>query len=513
VTRDSSGPAAGRAKERLTGSTILLTGASGFLGKAVLSTLLGRIEGFGQLIVLLRASDDAAAGRRLEDEVLAGEAFAALPGSSIREMLDRERLCAVAGDLAVDEIRVRSGWQKIDTVIHCAASVSFEEPLDSALALNALGPSRLLASLRDAGAHPHFVHVSTAYVADAQSSPVAEDGPPHPGVAELDPSSLADVAREWRREVEEESSRAPRLKGFSQTAKREASHRPGMDPESRAEELRRRWVNQQLARKGRHQAMAAGWPDTYTLSKAVGEELVIERSEHTTIVRPSIIESALHDPRPGWLEGIKVADPLILAYAARGLTHLPGRSTNRIDIVPVDYVANACVAAAAYPPSERVRTFAVTSGARNALTLGELARHTKEYFGRDPLRRKDGSPIVIGDLEIVDRKVALRKTMRREWLAKMAARAAFLPFPARMKRTLRRNSVLAAQVTRMVKIYGPYTELDCVFDDSNTLAFARSLGPDDRAEFPFDTGEIVWEDYLQGIHLPQVHRLGQAPGR
>ena len=169
MTRDSSGPAAGRAKERLAGSTILLTGASGFLGKAVLATLLGRVDSFGQLIVLLRASDDVAAGRRLEEEVLAGEAFAALSGSSIREMFDRERLCAVAGDLAVDEIRVRSGWQKIDTVIHCAASVSFEEPLDSALALNALGPSRLLASLRDAGAHPHFVHVSTAYVADAQS--------------------------------------------------------------------------------------------------------------------------------------------------------------------------------------------------------------------------------------------------------------------------------------------------------------------------------------------------------
>ncbi len=513
MTRDSSGPIAGRAKERLAGSTILLTGASGFLGKAVLATLLGRVDSFGRLIVLLRASDDAAAGRRLKDEVLASDAFAALPESSTREMLEGERLCAVAGDLGVDEIRVRSAWEKIDTIIHCAASVSFEEPLDSALALNALGPSRLLASLRDAGAHPHFVHVSTAYVADAQSSPVAEDGPPHPGVAELDPLSLVDVAREWRREIEEESNLASRLKGFSQTAKREASHRPGMDPESRAEELRRRWVNQQLARKGRHRAMAAGWPDTYTLSKAVGEELVVEHSEHTTIVRPSIIESALHDPRPGWLEGIKVADPLILAYAARGLTHLPGRSTNRIDIVPVDYVANACVAAAAYPPSERVRTLAVTSGARNALTLGELARHTKEYFRRDPLRRKDGSPIVIGDLEIVDRKVALRKTMRREWLAKTAARTAFLPLPSRMKRTLRRNSVLAAQVTRMVKIYGPYTELDCVFDDSNTLAFARSLGPDDRAELPFDTGEIVWEDYLQGIHLPQVRRLGQAPGR
>ena len=509
MTRDSSGPAARRAKERLAGSTILLTGASGFLGKAVLAILLGRVCSFGQLIVLLRASDDGAARRRLEDEVLASDAFAALSADAIGEMLNAERLCAVAGDLEVDEIRVRSGWQRIDTVIHCAASVSFEEPLDSALALNALGPSRLLASLRDAGAHPHFVHVSTAYVADAQSNLVAEDGPPHPGVAELDPSSLIGEAREWRLDAEEESKLASHLKRFSQTATREASHRAAMDPADRAEVLRRRWVNQQLARQGRQRAMAAGWPDTYTLSKAVGERLVVERSEHTTIVRPSIIESALHFPRPGWLEGIKVADPLILAYAARGLTHLPGRSINRIDIVPVDYVANACVAAAAYPPSERVRTLAVTSGARNALTLGELARHTKEYFSREPLRRKDGSPIVIGDLEIVDRKVALRKTIRREWLARMAAKAALMPLPAQMKRTLRRNSALAAQVTRMVKIYGPYTELDCVFDDSNTLGFAHSLEPNDRAEFQFDTGEIVWEDYLQRIHLPQVHRISQ----
>jgi nucleoside-diphosphate-sugar epimerase len=428
-------------------------------------------------------------------------------------MLDGERLCAVAGDLGVDEIRARAGWQEIDTVIHCAASVSFEEPLDEALALNALGPSRLLSSLQGAGAHPHFIHVSTAYVADARSDLVAEDGPPHPRVAKLDPGAMVEVAREWRQATEEEAGGASRLKEFSRAAKREASHRPGLDASSRAEELRRRWARQQLAEKGRRYAMEAGWPDTYALSKAVGERLVVERSEHTTIVRPSIIESALHYPRPGWLEGIKVADPLILAYAVRGLTHLPGRSTNRIDIVPVDYVANACALAAAHPPGERLRSLAVTSGARNALTLGELAAQIKAYFRREPLRRKDGSPIAIGDLDFVDHDVALRKAMRRERLAKLAARAAFAPLPAGTRRTLGRNSALAAQVTRMVKIYGPYTELDCVFDDSNTHAFARSLDSDDRADFPFDTGEIFWEGYLQEIHLPQVHRLGQRPGR
>jgi alcohol-forming fatty acyl-CoA reductase len=509
VTGESSGPATGRAKEQFSDKTILLTGGSGFLGKVVLATLLSRLATFRRLIVMLRAPDDAAARRRLEEEVLASEAFAEVGPDLIRSLIGEARLCAVAGDLGVDEIRARKGWEEIDTVIHCAASVSFEEPLDDALALNALGPSRLLKSLHDAGATPHFVHVSTAYVADAQVSLVAEDGPPHPGVGELEPIALMGVARGWRQAAEEESNLPAQLREFKNLARREASSRPGMDAEDRAEELKARWVKQQLARRGRRYAMAAGWPDTYALSKAVGERLVIESSEHTTVIRPSIIESAVRQPRPGWLEGIKVADPLILAYAAGGLTHLPGRASNRIDIVPVDYVANACVAAAAHPPGTGLRSLAVTSGARNALTLGELAGHIKTYFSREPLRRKDGSPIVIGDLAFVDRNVALRKTMRREWLAATVAKIAILPLPASSKRTLGRNAALAAQVTRMVKIYGPYTELDCVFDDRNTHAFARSLESDDRADFPFDTGEIIWKDYLEVIHLPQVHRLGQ----
>lgn len=256
--------------------------------------------------------------------------------------------------------------------------------------------------------------------------------------------------------------------------------------------------------------MAAGWPDTYALTKALGERLLNETSERTTIVRPSIIESALHRPRPGWLEGIKVADPLILAYAAGGLTHLPGRATNLIDIVPVDHVANACVAAAAYPPQESLRTLAITSGPRNPLTLGELADHIKAYFRREPLRQRDGSPIAIGDLRFVDRKLALRKTMRRELLASVAARAgASGSIPMATEKKLRRNSALAAQVTRMVKIYGPYTELSCVFDDSNARALADGMSPADRAALPFDAAEIGWEDYLQRIHLPEVHQMAK----
>jgi fatty acyl-CoA reductase len=502
-------PIAGGIDERLRGSTILVTGSSGFLGKAVLATLM-RVGKFQRLLLLLRAADADAAHRRLVGEVLENDAFAALPADSISTMLADGRIRAVAGDLEQGRLSVsgQQGWGEVDTVIHCAASVSFEDPLDDILGLNSFGPLRLMDSLHEAGARPHFVHVSTAYAADCRQGSVKEDGPQHPGLASLNPEAMLAMAQEWRATAEQKSLEPAQRRNFAREAARDAAHRPNLDTTERAEERRQRWLGQQLARSGRRYAMEVGWPDTYTLTKAIGEQLLGERSTQTTIVRPSIIESARLQPHPGWLEGIKVADPLILAYAARGLTHLPGRASNLIDIVPVDQVANACVAAAAHPPGEGVRTLAVTSSARNPLTLGDLAGHIKAYFLEQPLRRRDGAPITIGELRFVDRKLALRKAMRREKLAQIAARMAALG-PMANEKKLRRNSTLAAQVTRMVKIYGPYTELNCVFDDSNARALANAMLPADRDELRFDPAEIEWQDYLRGTHLPAVRQLAE----
>ena len=81
------------------------------------------------------------------------------------------------------------------------------------------------------------------------------------------------------------------------------------------------------------------------------------------------MESAHQTPYPGWLESLKVADPIILGYGA-GL--IPGRfggnRSVRIDIIPVDFVANACLAAAAHPPERSPRTVTIATGSRNPLT-------------------------------------------------------------------------------------------------------------------------------------------------
>jgi alcohol-forming fatty acyl-CoA reductase len=452
--------------------SVLLTGASGFLGKVVLGRLLTRPAEVDSVLLLLRAKDEEGALRRVREEILGTGALGADGDAILREWLESGRARALPVDLSRDGVE-GGGWGKVDTVIHCAATVSFEEPLDDALRTNALGPLRLFDAARGTGADPRFVHVSTAYAAECRTDVVTEADYAHPGVGALDPDAMMATARSWRGAGKE----GPELS-----------------------ELSRRW------------AVEAGWPDTYALSKALGERLIAEHCSRLTILRPSIIESSLRHPRPGWLEGIKVADPLILAYGGRGLTHIAGRRENRIDIVPVDCVADACVAAALYPTDEPLRVFAVASGARNPLPIGDLAKYVQSYFSRLPLAGDTPKPV--RDLNFVDRRSAVRAAQRRQRLAAATARAARAPLvPAGTRRRLRRLARLSAQITRMVKIYAPYTELDVVFDDSNLQALAAQMSPEDRAAFPFDTAGYEWSEYLDDIHLPEVRRMARSPGR
>ena len=68
---------------------------------------------------------------------------------------------------------------------------------------------------------------------------------------------------------------------------------------------------------GRARAASLGWPDAYAYTKAMGERALVETQGDmpVSIVRPSIIESALADPRPGWIRGFRMAEPVIISYA------------------------------------------------------------------------------------------------------------------------------------------------------------------------------------------------------
>ena len=91
-----------------------------------------------------------------------------------------------------------------------------------------------------------------------------------------------------------------------------------------------------------------------------------------TIIRPSIIESALAEPRPGWIRGFRMAEPIIVSYARGLLREFPGVPEGVTDVIPVDLVVAAIIAVAAeavVSPVEEYRTDRVPRRLRGAEPL------------------------------------------------------------------------------------------------------------------------------------------------
>lgn len=142
--------------------TVLLTGATGFLGMEVLARLLD--EPHTEVLALIRADDDEAAAARLQTvlETLGDDDH---PGVA--------RVKAVRGDVTTRGLGLSDSDRelvlaKATHVVHCAACIEFTLPLEEARSINVGGTSNVLTVVRklhDAGQLERFVHVSTAYVA------------------------------------------------------------------------------------------------------------------------------------------------------------------------------------------------------------------------------------------------------------------------------------------------------------------------------------------------------------
>lgn len=505
--------------ERLSGATLLLTGASGFVAKAVLAHALPALPAIGEIRLLLRAADDAAALARLQTQILGSTAFAGVDPRTAAETIDAGRLRAFACDLLALDLGLGSdstALAGVDVAIHCAASVSFQQPLDEMLELNVIGAVNLARALQRANPTVRLVHVSTAYAAGTRTGLVLErpsgDGPAEP---DLDAAAELAAARAWRANLEADSRLPDHQHRFVRDARQEIGPAGPQATGARAEHARRLWVTAELVERGRERARALGWTDAYGLSKALGERALVALDlASLTIIRPSIIESALRTPFPGWIEGLKVADPVILAYASGMISRFPGNRSARIDIVPVDLVANACIAAAAHPPPHSPHVVNLASGSRNPLTIGDMSAQVTDYFRERPLPDEDGLPIEVPDWRFSSSASALRAIDRGERGVRAARRMldrVAIPRVDDVERRLHKEQRKLERLRLLADIYGPYVELDCMFDDRHARELLGALHPDDRVAFDFDTAAIDWSHYIGDIHLPALRALVPAP--
>jgi thioester reductase-like protein len=123
--------------------------------------------------------------------------------------------------------------------------------------------------------------------------------------------------------------------------------------------------------------------NAYERSKFEAERLVRDRSEQlpTLIVRPSIV---VGERSSGWTSSFNVLYPPLKAFARGTYPVIPARRSTPVDVVPVDYVADAIFELVESSGDER-GVYHLVSGHR-ATTVGRLIEQASRYFRRRPPR-------------------------------------------------------------------------------------------------------------------------------
>ena len=500
----------GRLRDLLAGQKIVMTGVTGFIGEQLLWKILGELPET-TVSVLVRRKGSASARDRVVSLVKKKIFTDIREAAGGADALVDARIEVIEGDLP----HVPALPGDLDVLVHCAGDVSFDPPIDQAFTTNVVGTlalmERMLEAVRGPDGQPtrvpHYVHISTAYTAGRRRGAIAEAPQEHTA----DYAAETEAGLAMRERVEADSRMPERLAALRREAEREHRQAGYLTTAEDTERRRKEWVQSELVAAGTERARSLGWTDVYTFTKALGERVVAEvgADVHVSIVRPAIVESSWQHPYPGWIEGFKMAEPLILAYGRGELPEFPGSPDSVLDIVPCDLVVNAIVAVAATRPEPgRPQFYHVSSGARNPLTLFDMYGHIRSYFTDHPLENtaKPGKPLPEWDFPgaaSVDR--LLKATMLGHTVAERVLAKA--PRSDRTRKMARDLDLMRGRLDFWRKyhtLYNEYAQSELHFVDDNTLALSRSLDEADVAAFAFDTAVYDWRTYIEDVHCPSI---------
>ncbi|KAJ0986851.1 hypothetical protein J5N97_005207 [Dioscorea zingiberensis] len=265
---------------------------------------------------------------------------------------------------------------------------------------------------------------------------------------------------------------------------------------------------------GMKRANKFGWPNVYSFTKAMGELQIakLRGSLPVIILRPTIILSTCKEPFPGWIEGIRTMDKLIMSYGNGEIVSLPACLDAAVDAIPGDMVVNAMLAPMVTNyshPNSLLPIYHVGSSSKNTLRFRLISETSYKYFSMHPFTRKDGKlitvrkPIFFSKMFFYSYMVLRYKSPLQVLLV-----VATLLNSQILKNQYIKHNQTYNHVMLMAKAYMPYTFMFGRFDDTNTEILRMRMNNEDKAMFSFDPKCINWDQFLMDIHIPGVIKYG-----
>ncbi|XP_015125301.1 fatty acyl-CoA reductase wat isoform X1 [Diachasma alloeum] len=280
------------------GQNVFITGGTGFLGKTLVEKLLRSCPDVSTIYLLVRSKKGHNVVDRVDD-LFNEPIFEHLKKNSPKF---RHKVVAVAGDcespnLGLSESNRDLLIQEVSIVFHSAATVRFDEKLRVSTAINVGGTLAVLNLCKEMKKLKAMIHVSTAY-SNCHLDTIEESFCSHPMQYED-------------------------LKTVVNTLSDDA-------------------VNDVLPR------ILQNWPNTYTYTKALAEQVVRQKSKDLPvgIFRPGIIISCAEEPLPGWIDNYYGPTGGVAAAQLGILKSVHYKPDIEANVVPVDFTVNGLIASA-----------------------------------------------------------------------------------------------------------------------------------------------------------------------
>ncbi|XP_042669921.1 fatty acyl-CoA reductase 1 isoform X2 [Centrocercus urophasianus] len=426
------------------GKNVLLTGATGFMGKVLLEKLLRSCPKVKAVYVLVRPKAGQTPEARIE-EITSCKLFDRLR----EEQPDfKEKIIVITSELTQPELDLSDPVKEkliecINIIFHCAATVRFNETLRDAVQLNVLSTKQLLSLAQQMTNLEVFMHVSTAY-AYCNRKHIEEIVYPPP----VDPKKLMD-SLEW------------------------------MD-DSLVNDITPKLIGDR--------------PNTYTYTKALAEYVVQQEGArlNTAIIRPSIVGASWKEPFPGWIDNFNGPSGLFIA-AGKGILRTMRASNGAVaDLVPVDVVVNMTLAAAWYSGVNRPRNIMVyncTTGGTNPFHWSEVAYHLYLNYKTNPLDGAVRHPSIVlcsnpllhqyrtavrHILPAISYDVLLKLTGHKPWMMKTITR-----------------------LHKAMVFLEYFTSNSWIWNTENMTMLMNQLSPEDKKTFNFDVRQLHWAEYME----------------